>query len=56
MKCDTCKHEQCEQADMGNGGNAMPYCAKEHWSGIDPSEPMPEIDPWRDCKDYEENE
>lgn len=54
MICDICKWAKHEGASM-DYPYPMIYCAYGHWEGDDPSEPEPEVDPWKDCKDFEEN-
>ena len=50
MKCDSCKNMASEAANMGYPYPAA-WCAKGHWEGSGDF-PEPEIDPWRDCKDF----
>ena len=52
MKCDTCWFH-CVEPPAPDQPHMAIYCAKGHWDGGDPNEPEPEIDPWKDCADFE---
>lgn len=59
MRCDTCVHLRFENASSNpDVGRPWPeaWCAQGKWGGIDPNEPEPEEDPWKDCDKYNKDE